>query len=893
MIYTFYSFKGGVGRSMALANVAELLYRRGLKVLIVDFDLEAPGLERYFDVKDAAHRPDEVLCKRGLIDLVQSYKDLRSLFHQTPTESVAMANQIHEFAPQPSPTLESQKKPDSEPFLFPVEPLSDFITPIYERSANGGELSIISAGRRAKDVDVDSEKSRMEFARYAEKVQSFAWDDFYATWNGEQFFDWFRAHAKQAADVVLIDSRTGVTEMSGVCTYHLADVVIMFVTPNYQNLSGALMMARNLTNKRFIDEGRKGRPLSLLFVPSRVESAEGEKLDRFGETFEETFGDLAPPDLKIKTDAFIELKIPYVPYYAYVEDVAVREPKQPKAADLCRAFEKLSATLADLSPVESPLRKNYYPTTVADETDQQTEEAFARLSNADQKQIEFVLTRLIHVGQTDSSHDTFLPVSFDNFEKNEQRLLRDLHRLGLVSITEVDAGEKIVRIADESLNKKWKRLANWVKDNRTFLVWRQQLRVNIDQWDRDRKDRGALLSGSSLVLARQWQERRREKLNDTENYYIIESTRYKNRQTRQRIGQAALVAVAIVAIVFVWRQQQRQHSQSASEMAQESSKFGDSSFVKGDYKSAIDFYTSAISLQPNAKVYNDRGRAFLALEELDRAHADFSLAISFNPVYAEAYMNRGVAYSSTGKPTEALRDLNRAIELDPNNVAAYFNRGEVYNKSGRDLEAINDYSKAIELKRDFLEAYYQRGLAYKRLYTQNPNDRASLKDKATADLKFVKETVKVPGLSDSAGKNLAELVGSETIEPKPATPQIYIYYNDPADSAVINDITNEIRKTFNDVHVQQNDGATAGDIRYYYEEDRKNASRIKVIVDNQLKAKGSEKVIRPIFLGNYYKNVDRGIMEVWIDPLTSKPDSGSPKPVGPEIKEGRIELTTF
>jgi MinD-like ATPase involved in chromosome partitioning or flagellar assembly len=48
MIYTFYSYKGGVGRSMALVNIAELFYQNGLNVLMVDFDLEAPGLERYF-----------------------------------------------------------------------------------------------------------------------------------------------------------------------------------------------------------------------------------------------------------------------------------------------------------------------------------------------------------------------------------------------------------------------------------------------------------------------------------------------------------------------------------------------------------------------------------------------------------------------------------------------------------------------------------------------------------------------------------------------------------------------------------------------------------------------------------------------------------------------------
>ena len=41
---TFYSFRGGVGRTMALANVAAHLAREGLKVFLIDFDLEAPGL---------------------------------------------------------------------------------------------------------------------------------------------------------------------------------------------------------------------------------------------------------------------------------------------------------------------------------------------------------------------------------------------------------------------------------------------------------------------------------------------------------------------------------------------------------------------------------------------------------------------------------------------------------------------------------------------------------------------------------------------------------------------------------------------------------------------------------------------------------------------------------
>jgi len=40
---TFYSYKGGVGRTLALLNVATLLASNGRKVVAVDLDLEAPG----------------------------------------------------------------------------------------------------------------------------------------------------------------------------------------------------------------------------------------------------------------------------------------------------------------------------------------------------------------------------------------------------------------------------------------------------------------------------------------------------------------------------------------------------------------------------------------------------------------------------------------------------------------------------------------------------------------------------------------------------------------------------------------------------------------------------------------------------------------------------------
>jgi MinD-like ATPase involved in chromosome partitioning or flagellar assembly len=47
-IITFYSYKGGTGRTMALANAAWVLASNGKRVLMIDWDLEAPGLHRYF-----------------------------------------------------------------------------------------------------------------------------------------------------------------------------------------------------------------------------------------------------------------------------------------------------------------------------------------------------------------------------------------------------------------------------------------------------------------------------------------------------------------------------------------------------------------------------------------------------------------------------------------------------------------------------------------------------------------------------------------------------------------------------------------------------------------------------------------------------------------------------
>src|SRR3954469_15713569 len=68
-IVSFYSFKGGVGRSMALANVAALLCKAGKSVLVVDWDLEAPGLHKFFE-SSSPHLKSSLNSTPGVLDLL-------------------------------------------------------------------------------------------------------------------------------------------------------------------------------------------------------------------------------------------------------------------------------------------------------------------------------------------------------------------------------------------------------------------------------------------------------------------------------------------------------------------------------------------------------------------------------------------------------------------------------------------------------------------------------------------------------------------------------------------------------------------------------------------------------------------------------------------------------
>jgi tetratricopeptide (TPR) repeat protein len=137
-----------------------------------------------------------------------------------------------------------------------------------------------------------------------------------------------------------------------------------------------------------------------------------------------------------------------------------------------------------------------------------------------------------------------------------------------------------------------------------------------------------------------------------------------------------------------------------------------------DYAGAIERFTDALKLPANptvispAVIYSYRGNAFSIQNDLDKAIADYTQAVTLQADNAEVYHNRGIAYGEKRDYGSAIGDFTRVLELDPDYVIDYYNRGYAYDLKGDDKSAIADYSRAINLKPDYADAYNNRGIAY-------------------------------------------------------------------------------------------------------------------------------------------------------------------------------------
>lgn len=333
MIVTFYSYKGGVGRSMALVNVGEYLARQGVRVVLIDWDLEAPGLERYFPV-----RREDVEARPGVIDLLIEYREAMA----QPPSSAIPAPSTGPASPQ---GMREAKGSDGDQHVgkqFGFHSPREYLVDLSEGlGLPAGSLSLLPAGQR------DGER----FASYAARVQGFDWAGFYRDWEGEAYLEWFRKELRTEDNLVLVDSRTGVTEIGGVCVYQLADAVVMLCAANQSNLEGTERMAAAF-DRDVVKELRGKRELHILPVPARIPKVEQiQEINGFLNDFADRMGKYYE---KLNLDpeaAARRFWIPQIPLYSFRERVAVRETGRSlyRSDDLTTVYGEIAGTIAGLA----------------------------------------------------------------------------------------------------------------------------------------------------------------------------------------------------------------------------------------------------------------------------------------------------------------------------------------------------------------------------------------------------------------------------------------------------------------------------------------------------------------------------------------------------------------
>jgi len=278
---------------MALANVAVLIAQWKYKVLIVDWDLEAPGLEYFFkDYLDL----ETVTQQTGIVDLLDG-----------------VSNKESENLPDWRDSLINIGLPDIE-----------------------GTLHLLTAGKR------DS--------MYFNKLRHLNVDTMYAEQNGGHFVESLRNEWKQTYDFVLIDSRTGITDIGGICTVQLPDMLVLLFMATEQSLNGVIDVAKKATRARQkLPVERLG--LISLPIPGKFDSQEEFKvsqewLDRLALALSELFIDWLPTSVKIRT--MLEMtKVPYIPYFSFGEKLPVLEQGTIDPAGLGYAYETLAALIAN------------------------------------------------------------------------------------------------------------------------------------------------------------------------------------------------------------------------------------------------------------------------------------------------------------------------------------------------------------------------------------------------------------------------------------------------------------------------------------------------------------------------------------------------------------------
>jgi MinD-like ATPase involved in chromosome partitioning or flagellar assembly len=498
---------------MALANFAWLLAMNNKQVLVIDWDLEAPGVHRYFHpfIEDK-----ELQCTRGLMDFVE---DLAARAAASP-----------------------------EPLADEEGDVSSYVVSLDRAGWNWEEF-----GDRA---GIDLIPAGQQNAGYSKKLNSFDWISFYTKLGGRRLLSYMISQLKAIYDYILIDSRTGVSDTSGICTVELPDTVVVCFTLNEQSIRGAANVSESIISQhKMLEELRKSeqgnadpgaREFRIYPIPTRIDNSEYDKrqigISLARKTFSQYLGDVSQDDL---SKYWGDFQMPYVPNYAFEEIPAVFGDLPYDQLSISAFIGRLAKVLTGESALRLPalpeerrleaLRWFQRQSETPQDPVQQAEEAFQGLPDKMKVEATQVLLRLVGFTHRGSSSKG---LSREELQKGLSEAADALVKARILSSV-VGQGGQVLLLSEPTLCEIWPRYAGWIQNDLEFLQWRQSINSAAQSWRLTKSSETSLLSGDPLEDAKGFWRTRANDLNDDERDYISTSIeRDEQRRTIEELSRA-------------------------------------------------------------------------------------------------------------------------------------------------------------------------------------------------------------------------------------------------------------------------------------------------------------------------------------------------------------------